>query len=608
MLRKALFSIILFAAIHPFAMSQSDPEVEYRLSFPDPASHYCRVEILISNFKTTYVNFRMPVWTPGSYKVREFSRNAENFRAKDFGGDALPWNRTDKNTWRVNTETSKNVHVIYEVYCNEISVRQSYVDQYWAFIHGVSAFMRPDGFDHLPITLKISPYLNWNHVHMAAEGNGNDRFNLSNFDKLADAPIALGNFDVIPFDVQGVPHEVVMIGPGNYKREQIEEDFQRICEEAAEIIGEHPSKKYIHFIQNVDKGGGGLEHANSQTSAIPRWNYSDPEKYKSFLGLIAHEYFHLWNVKRIRPKELGPFEYDQEVYTELLWVAEGITSYFDDLILMRSGFHKEEDYLKVVENNINRLQNTEGRKKMTLAESSFTAWIKAYMPDENSGNTSISYYNKGAVVAMLLDLEILKASHGKKRLDDVMKALYQEYYKKKERGFSPEEFNKTLNEVAGKDLSKWIQSWVYSTEEIDYNKHFAHVGLQLVDQNADKNEAWLGVNSRYVDGKTMIESVVNNGPAAKAGLSAGDEIIGIENFRCEGSLAEDLKRYQAGQRVKLFYNRKGQLYQTRVELERNPAVKLAFSKLEETSEQQQKLYRIWLSLAESPAEAESSEE
>lgn len=595
MLKKALFSLIIASG---FTMTHANTEVEYHLSFPKPSTHYCKVEILITNFKSTYVTFRMPVWAPGSYKIRDFSQHVESFQAKNSDGEILKWDRLDKNGWKVNTETSQSVKIMYEVYCNEISVRQSYVDQYWAFVHGTSAFMLAEGFENLPITLRISPYFDWDETHVAATSTGKNRYSFLNYDELADAPIALGNFDVIPFEAAGVPHKVVMLGPGNYSRESIEEDFKKICEEATEIFGEHPSKEYIHFIQNVESGGGGLEHANSQTSAVQRWSYSDPVKYKSFLALVSHEYFHLWNVKRIRPKELGPFNYNKENYTELLWVAEGVTSYFDDLILLRSGYHTEQEYLDVALANINRLQNTSGRKKMTLAESSFNAWIKAYLPNENSGNVSVSYYNKGAVVSMLLDLEMLKASNGKKRLDDLMRYLYQEYYKKKNRGFTPAEFNEAVKEVCGKDLSAWLQEMVYTTSELDYNSHFKHVGLQLEDQNTEVQKPWFGTKSKADGGRMMIEEVVLDGPASQAGISAGDEILSIQGFRAGANLADDLMRYKPGQRVEVLYSRKGQVYSTKVELGREPSVKFAFKPVEEATEQQKKLYRIWLGLPE----------
>jgi predicted metalloprotease with PDZ domain len=438
-----LFSMSAFSTIH------------YHVSFDQAARHYVDVTMTASVKKGEEVTFSMPVWTPGSYKVRDFSQHIVEYNIE--GGQLKSYT---KNTYTVEAEEKGDLKFSYTVYAFEVGVRHSYVDLNYAFLHGVSAFMYIQGRVNEDVEVHFDLPASWKQIEVALDrkkGKPNT-FCADDYDLLADSPFALGNFDVGTYETAGVPHRIVMIGEGNYDLDKVTQDFKTITDEQVKMFnGKHPCKQYVHFIQNVDQGGGGLEHLNSQTSQVNRWAYTNESRYKSFLGLISHEYFHLWNVKRIRPLELGPFDYETENYSTLLWVAEGITSYYDDLFLYRSGIKSKDQYLNAVAYNINRLQNQPGRLEMTLQESSKLAWVKAYLPNENSKNETISYYNKGMVVALLLDLEILKSTDNQKRLDDVMRYLMDEYYVKKKRGFTYEEFVDVCSSIAGKDIKTFLQ-------------------------------------------------------------------------------------------------------------------------------------------------------
>jgi predicted metalloprotease with PDZ domain len=305
----------------------------------------------------------------------------------------------------------------------------------------------------------------------------------------------------------------------------------------------------------VEAGGGGLEHLNSTVVVMNRLNWKDESKYKSFLGLCAHEYFHLWNVKRIRPVELGPFNYEAENYTEQLWVAEGVTSYYDELAMLRAGFVKPAQFLATLESYVNDLENRPGSKIQTLAQSSHDAWIKEYRPNENSKNTAISYYAKGLVVAALLDAKISSSSNGKKNLDDLMRLLWNRFYIEKKRGFSPAEFESAASEVAGIDLKPFFDKHVRSLETPDYREIFSDAGLTVNIKTEKRHVS--GMTTALENGKTIVKFTENGTPAWNAGVNVNDELIAINGFRINNDADELLKKLSYPVPAKLMVSRAG---------------------------------------------------
>lgn len=568
----------------------SQASISYSIAFPRANAHYVTVTISgqVDAGKHTLI---MPVWTPGSYKVREFSQHVDGFNA-DLDGADMPVLRADKNTWEVTTSKAGNLRFTYEVYAFELGVRTSYVDATKAFVHGVSAFMYWKGREAESILLDVSNPSSWNDVFVSLPKEGNS-WKAANFDLLADSPIACGTFDSVTYESGGCPHTVVMIGKGSYQLDTIARDFKTISDIEVNLFdGVHPSSQYIHFIQNVDQGGGGLEHLNCQTSQVNRWAYSDEKKYRSFLGLVAHEYFHLWNVKRIRPIELGPFDYTTENYTDQLWVAEGITSYYDDLFLKRAGFHTEESYLDVVSSSINRLENMSGRNVMTLDEASKLAWIKAYLPNENSQNVTISYYNKGMLVAWLLDLKIMEMTHGKKRLDDVMRLLYSNW-KKNDVGFTVDEFEQACSSVAGKSLTAFFNTYVRSTTPLPYDQMAKYLGLELKNK-ADVQSAFLGMRIKVEGGKSIVSFVQSEGPALFAGMQVNDEIIAFDGWRVQGDLTDEINRMKPEKEVEVIYSRDGEMRRCKLTPIPNQTVEYQLKRLENPSKVQAEAYQKWL--------------
>lgn len=575
----------LIAIAFLISISLSTMAIDYIVSFNKIKSHYVTVDITFDAAGKDFVDFKVPVWTPGSYKVREFSNAFENVTADD-----NEVTRVDKNTWRIATNGASDMTLSYDVYCFAISVRQSYADENYAFLHGVSSFGYIDGYEKEQIVLTIQPYEGWKNVEVALPQTkaAGYVFTCDNYDLLADSPIALGNFDKTSYTSGKVPHTVVMIGEGNYDLDTIKEDFKKISDSQIAMMGDHPSDRYTHFIYNVGSGGGGLEHLNSQTSMMYRWGYSSAGRYRNFLGLIAHEYFHLWNVKRVRPIQLGPFDYDKEVYTDMLWIAEGITSYYDDKTLHRIGLYDDEEYLGILASQINRLENSPGKDIMSLAHSSMLAWVKAYLPSEESMNTTVSYYNKGMIAAALLDLEI--RANSEKSLDDVMRTLYNDFYKKQNRGFTHEEFIGVCTETAGKDMKSFFDDVIFSTKPLDYATILGKFGIYIEDKNADKTVAWSGVVSSHGNGKTTISNIYSNSPAVEAGLSVNDEIIAINGWRVGDRLEDHDAMYGVNDGVEITYARDGKIYTSALIYAKSTKVAYTLKK----SGDENKLQEDWL--------------
>src|SRR6185436_10717219 len=439
---------------------------------------------------------KMPVWTPGSYLVREFERHVQDFTAANAAGQALKWEKLDKNTWRITTNGARDWHATYKVYANELSVRTSELNSGHAYWNNAALLMYPEGQIALPSTVRVLAPDVWKvATGLPAVAGQRNTFRAQNFDVLYDSPFEVSNFKTISFAVKGVPHRIVIDGEGNYDADRLKRDVQKIVETEVEIMGgEIPYPDYTFILHLRSNAGGGLEHANSTSLGYPRFGFSDGSArttssspnpatagqpaYRSFLSLVSHEFFHLWNVKRLRPDALGPFDYTKENYTKLLWVAEGITDYYADLSVRRAGLITENEFLTATARAIQNLQNTPGRKEQTVEESSFDTWIKFYRQDENSINSQVSYYDKGAILGLLLDLEIRQRSKNAKSLDDVMRYLYVEFFKKN-RNYTPADFQKACELMAGASLEDFFNRYVRGTEELNYSVALEAAGLRL---------------------------------------------------------------------------------------------------------------------------------
>ena len=599
MKKISFFAIYLIFSHFSWGQSpQNHPKIEYFLSMEQPQTHYFDVVMKVSNFdaKTKqqgFIDFKMAVWTPGSYLVREYAKNVESFSVTS-GTSNLKSDKINKNTWRVRLLASSNEAIVkYKVYANELSVRTSFIDDSHGYLNPASVMMYVNEWKQFPSTVNIKPYKNWNTISTGLKSLGNNTYEAENLDILIDSPIEIGTQKVLSFDLNGIPHKIAMYGDVKMDEAKVTADFKKICETALTIVGEHPCKDYTFLIHNLAQGGGGLEHLNSTTCQTSRSAYTDEKKYQSFMSLIAHEYFHLWNIKRIHPKALGPFDYENENYTHLLWFSEGCTSFYQNYILRKANMMTPEEYLTTYGSEINTIENQPGNKIQSATESSWDAWIKFYRPNENSRNSTVSYYDKGAVLGGILNLVILKETKGSKNLDDVMKGLYQEYYKKHGRGFTDEEFQKMVESIVGKPMEDFFRKYIFGTETIPYNTFFEAVGLQLKDKYIDKIEPYLGTEFR--GGGLKITSIIRDSPAYNDGLSVGDEILQVDGSRPD-DISKIVSTKKIGDVIEVKVRRDGLEKKYNITLQRNSVKNLVLEPLENQTKAQQEMYKKWLYL------------
>jgi len=567
-----VLAAVFLAATIPSQAQQRAP-IRYKVSFPAPQTNFLEVEATVPTDGRPSVELFMAVWTPGSYLIREYERNVEDVKATA-AGRALAVEKPLKNRWRITTGGAREITVTYRVFSHEMTVRSNWVEAEFAMINGAPTFMSLAGSVDRPheVTLVLPPGWkgSWSGMPAARDGSSN-HYVAVDYDLLVDSPIVAGSPAVHPFSVDGKAHQLVDLGEaGVFDGNKAAKDLEKIVQADKGLWGSLPYDKYV-FFNLLTEASGGLEHRNSVMMMATRWKMATRGSYVDWLSLASHEYFHLWNVKRLRPVELGPFDYEKENYPRSLWVSEGLTDYYGDLQVRRAGLTSSWEYLALLSDAIKTLQTTPGRLAQSVEMASFDAWIRQYRPDENSVNSSISYYTKGAVVGFLLDARVRAATNGVKSLDDVMRAAFARY--SGARGFTPEQFRQTASEVAGTDLSAWFQKALETTEELDYGPALEWYGLEFARPPAFTDPVgWLGARTRIDGGRLVVENVPRGTPAYDAGVNAGDEILAIDDFRVlPDKFADRLQSYAPGQKVTLLVARREELKRLPITLASEPA-------------------------------------
>ena len=541
--------------------------ITHRVSIPDPRTHLVHVETTLvapGALADSLVLF-MPVWTPGSYLVREYARHVEGLVAE------APARATKvrKNAWRVETADSERVVLRYRVYANELTVRTSHVDETHAFLVGASLFLGVEGREDLGARVEIDAPEGWRIATALANApptslGGGHPLQAPDFDTLVDSPIEIGTHREEAFEALGTRHRYAIwpaaaISDADARR--LVDDTRTIVEAEAKLFGGAlPYRAYDFLLHLAQRGRGGLEHRASAALIAPPASFATREAYLDLLSLVAHELFHTWNIKRIRPAGLTPYRYGEECYTRLLWWFEGATSYYDWRVLALARLCTIEEYLAHLAGEIAYLEQTPGRLVHALEDTSYDAWIKLYRPDENSANSSVSYYRKGEVVCSLLDIEIRARTAGRASLDRVLARLWEEHGTQ-DRPVPENAMQHLFEGVAGVPLGDLFDAWIRSPAEIDYASTLAHVGLAIErSARADAVPCSLGIRVRSEGGRSMVTSVVRESAAPRAGVDAGDEIIAIAGARVEGSNVEaTLRGRSPGEVVEIVIARDGRL-------------------------------------------------
>jgi predicted metalloprotease with PDZ domain len=621
--------------------------ISYTLRFPAPETHYVEVEAHFPTGGQPEIELMMPVWTPGSYVVREFSRNVEALTATPHA-----IRKTAKNRWRVETGGEPRVTVRYRVYSHEMSVRTNFVDASFALLNGASTFLTPVGLGQRPHEVEIVPPPGWRQVITPLPtASGPHTFRAADYDTLVDSPIYAGNAEVREIEVAGKKHLLVSEGgEGAWNGAKAAAGLEKLIAEEIAFWGFAPYSRYV-FFNLLTEEGGGLEHKDSTVLMSGRFRARTRDGLIDWLGLAGHEMFHAWNVKRLRPVELDHFDYEHEVYTESLWVAEGLTSYYDDLLIARAGLMRRDDYFKRLSKQIDGLETSPGRLVQPLSAASFDAWIKYYRRDENFANSGVSYYTKGAVVGFLLDAEIRRATGGTKSLDDAMRLAYQRY--SGERGYTPAELRKTLEEVAGTDLTPFWTAAVDSAGDLDYQRALDWFGLRFGEYKDEKDEgagvgprgagaatsaisatsatsatsptapsvapagppgkdtaeelpkelvADLGIDTEVEKGRLVVTVVRRGTTGYQAGINAGDEILAIDDYRVPPEGFRDrLKAYRPGDKATLLVARRERLTRLPVIFGEKPPRKWRLEPDPKATPEQKQHLADWLRPATVPA-------
>ncbi len=590
----------------------------YAIRPADPAAHLFHVTCRVDKPDPAGQLFMLPAWIPGSYMIREFARNIVRITALA-GGRKLDLEKLDKHTWRA-APARGPVELAYELYAWDLSVRAAHLDESHGFFNGTSVFLLPIGLEHEACTVDIlppagDPYAGWKVATGLTPARGTRRlgfgtYQATNYDELIDCPVEMGTFELGRFEVLGVPHEIAVTGRvPRLDMERLTTDLARVCEAQIRLFEPRskkaPFSRYTFMTMAVGDGYGGLEHRNStallcKRDDLPFKGMKDTtEGYRTFLGVASHEYFHSWNVKRIKPAAFVPYDLTQENYTRLLWAFEGLTSYYDDLMLVRSGLLTEKQYLETLAKTFTTVLQRTGRLKQSIADSSFDAWIKYYRQDENAPNSVVSYYQKGSLVGLALDLTLRAETKGRVSLDDVMRALWKRArdsgadYAGVEEG----EFVEVAERLSGLALERRLREWTEGTRDPDFAALLAPVGIQFAARPAVETPhfALLGVKTATSGADCRLAHVFDGSPARRAGLSANDVLVALGGLRVTPSNLDGLlTRYAAGDVVECLAFRRDELMRFELKLATQPPLKYTLTADEKPLKAVQRLKAGWL--------------
>jgi predicted metalloprotease with PDZ domain len=581
----------------------------FRVTMPQPSNHTYHVAYRCEGLTGDLHDFKMPQWSPGYYGIGNYARNVSNFRAEDGSGHPLPWEKVTKNTWRIVAGGAPVVVLNYDVFAATRFAANSYLDEERGYISPSGMFVHLAGELAHPVRIAIQLPSAWKQIATGLEcvKGGCEA---ADFDVLYDSPILLGNQEYLRFDVKGVPHFVAIENvPAEIDRPKMLADLKAMVTAATSLIGDVPYKHYTFLM--MGRGAGGIEHSNSSSNQFDGTSLTKPGGYLRWLSFIAHEYFHNFNVKRIRPLALGPFDYDQENLTNMLWVSEGLSVYYQDLVLVRAGLMTADEYLAKMESTIGSFENASGRRYQSAAESSQNTW-NAGSGVGGDRQTTISYYNNGAMLGAMLDLQIRASSGNQRSLDDVMRALYRKYYEQKKRGFTDAEFRAECEAAAGSSLGP-VFEYASTTKEVDYARYFALAGLKLTVSTADAPGGFIGLDTHTEEippnempagagrggrgagpaFRLIVTDTVADSPAAQAGLSPGDRIVTVDGAPATATALNAAIAKGPGQTVTLRISQAGSEREVNVPIGGNTKKTFHLERQSPTPAQQ-RIFDSWL--------------
>jgi len=576
-------------------------EITHTLSFVGKKHNYFEVE---SQFDVpegqTELDLVMATWTPGSYLIRDYSRHIENVELQQSGQLV----KIAKNVWKASEFKGSTIRLKYRVYAREMTVRTNWVEEDFGFVNGAPTFMRPRGQDELPHYVVIDLPKGWkNSATSLSKVSRRKHFYVAeNWDELVDSPIVAGNLQTKEITTSSKQkHFLVNVGGvEHWDIDKAAEGVRQVVESQLHFWGTDPFTKPYYVLNIIAEGRGGLEHKHSTALISQRFAMQEREAWTNWLNLVAHEYFHSWNVKRLRPKSLGPFDYEKENYTQELWFSEGISSYYAALLNHRAGILTKKEFLKIFAGYMKKLSNVPGQTTRSVADSSFDAWIRSYRPDENSDNANVSYYTKGAMIGLLLDTRLRMNTQNKKSLDDLMRMASVLY--SGDEGFVNEDIYRLVGELDEPRIGDYLRSLVEKAEYLEFEEVFNYFGLNLQTKKEIKEDdvslpiAFLGLDFNKEKNDLVISKVLRNTPAFKAGVNAEDELLAIDNVRVKKSdFDKRMKAYRPDTQVELLLSRRGTLITLNATTVQKPLKDWELKEFKEPSEKQIKNLENWLS-------------
>jgi predicted metalloprotease with PDZ domain len=594
---KASIVFFLFLVKGQDAHTQkNNSSLDFKVSMPQPATHRFHVEFHCNGLIKDTVEFKMPAWMPGYYQILNYAENIENFNASTSSGKTLKWIKNSKNGWNVWTEKATSIVLSYDVKATTPFVAANYLDETRGYIAPTGLFLYPATMISHPVTVTIELYNKWSGVATGLDTVKGKRFTYyaPDFDILFDSPILMGNLESFPsFSIKNIPHYFSAYKPDQFDRPLFMNDLKKIVKAASDIIGDIPYTHYIFL--GTGPGGGGIEHLNSTTVAFTGGELNDPGNKIRTYNFLAHEYFHHYNVKRIRPIELGPFDYDNGNRTKMLWLSEGITVYYEYIILRRAGLTTNEEVLKAFQSSIKEYESKPGRYFQTPAEASYTTWEDG--PFGRTGdevNKTISPYDKGPLLGLILDFKIRHETKNRKSLDDVMRLLYNKYYKQKERGFTEEEFKKECESIAGVSLSDFFD-YIYTLKQVDYPTYLNYAGLTIDTTAHELPTGWLGIGVRDRNDTLWTTNVEWQSPAWNSGIRNRRALLQVNGSRMNAkTFNELLGTLKNGDKIKVLFTTSSGQKEEEITLERKKEHKYAITTIANPDPLQQAILQSWL--------------
>jgi len=583
---KTLFSTLLL-----MTLLRAEANISYHLEVTDPAHHLARVTIEFPQVSTKTLEVKLPVWRSGRYEILDLSKAISDFSAQHADGAQISWNKTDKNTWKLWLNRPGPVSVSYQVYANTLRYRVAHIDPTHAFLDASGVFMFAPAYRDQPVSVQLTVPKDW-RSRSGMTRTGFHQFRADNYDQLVDSPIESGLHQFLSFQVDDKTYEIVIWGEGNHDIYDLQKHITALHHVGMDLWGHAPFDRYVYMYHAGDGIRGATEHVNSTIIQQDRFNFKPRKTYLRVLATTAHEFVHTWNVKAYRPAGIAPYDYSTENYSDLFWMAEGITSYYDDLFLMRAGIYEPQEYLDKLASDISSHLKKPGRQVESLAQTSFDTWLKDNT--QRTHNASVSIYLEGSLVAWLLDQQIRELTADQNGLDELQRRLYQQH-NNTDQGYSKADVLNLLKDITGQDMQAFWQQHVEGTQAIDFDQLLAFYGLQKKRKDQDDEAlAWAGVQLEANGGLLQVKTVDRDGPAWLAGLTAGDQLVAIDGLRLDDkNWQQRLTELTVGESHRVHYFSAGRLRETQLTPGDDPHPEFSIAPVDKPSRQQRQRFKAW---------------